>query len=204
MYQTIYSLIRGYYEREVVRKNCTFRLYDITKANIGLVAEHFAPRDGKADPRKVGFFLCGRTGQGKTSILRAVNAMLCQLIDEGQIKSYESDRYPIMVNASEIARMATNDLSGYERLKRCDRLLIDDVGAEASEVMSYGVPLHPMEDLLAYRYEQRAKTFMVSNYSYTELFCNTEAGAAKYPDPRLEDRIYETLNIITFQGGSYR
>ncbi len=197
-------MIRTYYEREVRRRNCKFQVYDETLMNLRLVADHFAPREGAKDPRKVGFFLCGQTGQGKTSVLRAVNAMLCQLIDEGKVPSYESDRYPHMVNASEVARMAANDLDGFERLKRCDRLFIDDVGAEASEVMSFGVPLHPLEDLLAYRYERRSKTYMASNYSYTELFCNTEDKAAKYPDPRLEDRIYETLDVITFRGGSYR
>lgn len=204
MFQTVYRLIRTGYEREVTRRNCTFKLFDTTMENIRHVARHFVPEEGARDPRKVGFFLCGGTGQGKTSILRAVNAMLCQFVDEGKVPSYENDRYPVMVNAAEVARMATNDLDGYERLKRCERLFIDDVGAEASEVMSYGVPIHPMEDLLSYRYEQRSKTFLASNYAYSELFCNTETWAAKYPDPRLEDRLHEILNVITFRGGSYR
>lgn len=136
--------------------------------------------------------------------MRALILTIRDLVDKGLLPSYESDRYPRMVMATELARIATQDLDRYETLKNCDRLVIDDLGMEPTEVMSFGMPLHPMEDLLAYRYDRRSETYISTNFPYSTLFLGGEGARAKYTDPRLEDRLHETMTVVEFMGRSFR
>lgn len=168
------------------------------------IADYFAPYAGEKNPRKRGLILIGQTGTGKTTALRALAQAVQYLAERDLIPSYANDRYPKMISASELARVATQDLARYELLKNCDRLIIDDLGMEPTEVVSFGMPLHPVEDVLAYRYERRSETFIASNFPYSMLFNSGEGMNPKYADPRLEDRLHETMTLVDFLGRSYR
>lgn len=200
-----YRLLRLSYRNEVMKRKCLFRMDEELELQLRTVAGCFvsACKDSY-DPRKTGFIMVGGTGVGKTVMLHAVYRVLAKFIDRRLIPSYEGDRYPRFVMATEVVRMAVHDPEGYERLKNCERLMIDDLGMEPTEVISYGMPLHPIEELLAYRYERRARTIVASNFPYACLFCNDSEHKAKYPDPRLEDRLHETMYVIRFKGKSHR
>ncbi len=174
------------------------------RENLAMIAAHFAPRQGARNPRKRGLFITGPTGTGKTTAVRALALTIRQLADLELLPSYESDRYPRTVMATELARIATQDLDRYEMLKNCDRLIIDDLGMEPTEVMSFGMPLHPMEDLLAYRYDRRSETYIATNFPYSPLFLGDKGIRPKYSDPRLEDRLHETMTVVNLLGRSYR
>ncbi len=177
---------------------------DRVRENLAKIADHFAPRQGARNPRKRGLFITGPIGTGKTTAARALALTIRQLADMELLPSYESDRYPRMVTATELARIATQDLGRYEMLKNCDRLIIDDLGMEPTEVMSFGMPLHPAEDLLAYRYDRRSETYIATNFPYTPLFLGGKGARPKYSDPRLEDRLHETMTVVNLLGRSYR
>ncbi len=201
----MFRLLRRHYGDEV-RRITDEGIVDAgrVEANLHRIADYFVPDQGQKDPRKKGLLFVGGTGTGKTTAMRALVRTVQRLVDEGLLPSYESDRYPKMVMATELARIATQDLDRYEQLKNCDRLIIDDLGMEPTEVMSFGMPLHPMEDLLAYRYDRRSETYIATNFPYSMLFAGSEGRKPKYSDPRLEDRLYETMTMVEFLGRSYR
>lgn len=204
-HELVCDLLQRHYGNEVVRSTGE-RPTDIDRVqkNLSMIADHFAPRQGSRNLRKRGLFITGPAGTGKTTAIRALVRTIQQLVDMKLLSSYESDRYPKIVMATELARIATQDLDRYEMLKNCDRLIIDDLGMEPTEVMSFGMPLHPLEDLLAYRYDRRSETYIATNFPYAPLFLGGEGMRPKYTDPRLEDRLHETMTVVNLLGRSYR
>ena len=90
----------------------------------------------------------------------------------------------------------TNPMS-FDALKRCDKLIIDDLGDDAAEVVIYGSVFYPMIELLMYRYEKRLLTFVSSNL-------NVDLIRQKYRDERLLDRMREMFKVIAFHDKSFR
>ncbi len=204
-HELVCNLLYRHYSDEVSRSTGE-RPTDIDRVqkNLAMIADHFTPRQGARNPRKRGLLIAGPTGTGKTTAVRALALTIRQLVNLEMLSSYESDRYPRMVMATELARIATQDLDRYEMLKNCDRLIIDDLGMEPTEVMSFGMPLHPIEDLLSYRYDRRSETYIATNFPYSTLFLGGEGMRPKYTDPRLEDRLHETMTVVNLLGRSYR
>lgn len=140
---------------------------------------------------KFGLLLCGKCGNGKTTVLRA----LCTLVDILNLKDeYNEDRKPTLVNAADI-----NDYYNDNRFsKLCTSkfLAIDDLGIEACEVQHYGNILQPVVRLLERRYENMLYTVITTNLTPKEI--SERYGA------RIQDRFREMLDIVVFKGESFR
>ena len=150
-----------------------------------------------------GLFLCGDAGNGKTTILRALQNLINYLrSDEGY--NSNADAYPIrgymMVSAKELVLLAkaynnptrdnTSDVARYKRLRQIEILAIDERGSEPKESIHYGDYVTAAMDMLSFRYEEQFCTLVSSNLTAKEI--------AEYYDERIADRFREMMLIINF------
>lgn len=149
-----------------------------------------------------GLFLCGSAGNGKTTILKALQNLVNWLRsnepssnDYGTfIKGYR------IITAKELVLLAKaynnpsrdneNDVQGYKRLRRIEILAIDDLGTEPRESIHYGDYVTAAMDIISYRYEEQLCTLASSNLAASDI--------ASYYDERIADRFREMMHIINF------
>lgn len=155
-----------------------------------------------SDASTFGLFLCGGAGNGKTTILRALQNLVNYLrSDEG----YSSETgHPIkgymIVSAKDLVLLAKaynnptrdneSDVYKFKRLRKMEILAIDDLGTEPRESIHYGDFVTAAMDVISYRYEEQFCTLASSNLAADEI--------SKYYDERIADRFREMMHIINF------
>ena len=155
-----------------------------------------------SDASTFGLFLCGGAGNGKTTILRALQNLVNYLrSDEG----YSSETgHPIkgymIVSAKDLVLLAKaynnptrdneSDVYKFRRLRKMEILAIDDLGTEPRESIHYGDFVTAAMDVISYRYEEQFCTLASSNLAADEI--------SKYYDERIADRFREMMHIINF------
>lgn len=155
-----------------------------------------------SDASTFGLFLCGGAGNGKTTILRALQNLVNYLrSDEG----YSSETgHPIkgymIVSAKDLVLLAKaynnptrdneSDVYKFKRLRKMEILAIDDLGTEPRESIHYGDFVTAAMDVISYRYEEQYCTLASSNLAADEI--------SKYYDERIADRFREMMHIINF------
>lgn len=193
------------YRQRVEKRFHELVLDSYTKANLAEVVSKFygwinnwmARRKGM----NRGIILSGSVGNGKTTMLQAIGDYIGVLVGSANPYTSYPEREPKFYKAKDLVSIvAHGDEQRYEEAKRAGVLLIDDIGAEPVEIISYGMPIHPIQDILEYRHDNMLPTFFTTNMMVTELFGNN----GRYPDKRLYDRAKEVFDIVTFRGGSYR
>jgi len=143
------------------------------------------------DTNKFGILMAGVCGNGKTTLMRALRRAHLVVQARGL-----TDRLGMRIEqAKDIAAMVRQGES-YRQLLLADILAIDDLGAESSEVMSYGNVVYPVVDLLERRYDAQRTTLATTNLTPAQV-------GEKY-GTRLADRLQEAFTIITFQNQSFR
>lgn len=153
------------------------------------VAAHFT-----SGTTKFGILLCGKCGNGKTTILRAIKKTIDALewVDE-----YSSRRNSVnIVDAASIANWCVNDSSRYHSVVHEPLLAIDDLGVEAPEIVAYGNKRYPMVELLNKRYDKHLPTFVTTNLTPSQL--------RKCYGERIADRFKEMMTKVVFSNPSYR
>lgn len=134
-----------------------------------------------------GALLCGRCGNGKTTLLRAVKALTSWLADRGVIDVLRWRSY--LVSARLLAEEARTDHGGSMRVAEDIPLLfIDDLGEEPAEVLRFGNVINPSISLLERRYNRQLPTFITTNLTPREI---TE----KYGE-RIGDRMREMVRVV--------
>lgn len=159
-------------------------IYDAnTKDNIERVANYLT-----SDNPKFGIMLCGRCGNGKSTMIfafqKATNYLYLDLNVGIRI-----------IDAKEIALYA-KDPKVFMSVKSSEMLGIEDMGREPTEVLDYGNVLSPVIDLLEYRYNNQLFTFITTNLTPKEI-------RIKYGD-RIADRFNEMMSAIVFENDTYR
>lgn len=147
-----------------------------------------------------GLFLCGSKGNGKTTIVKAVQS-LYQYVRRNT--PYRSDEWPkdmfLITTAKDVVRAAReynnrcrdrDNCYDYSNLLNSRILCIDDMGTEPRESVQFGEFLNPVTDIINYRYENQLTTIITSNLSAGDI--------AECYDERLADRLKEMMEIVNF------
>lgn len=174
-----------FYEQEVINRGCDLVINPETTQVIIKTANLLVADDGK-----LGILYCGKCGNGKSTMLRAISAMLDYLGERGKSK----DMMPVL-SARKVAQLST-DNDRFSNLCKLPLLGIDDLGTEAPEVVNFGNIIRPLTQLLEYRYDRQLYTIITTNLPPSEI--------SKVYGERVADRFRETIVPIVFTNKSYR
>lgn len=142
-----------------------------------------------------GLALCGSVGNGKTTILKAVQKMVYYL-DSDVLREHEKHCITV-VDAKDITEQALKDRMAFRRRYYDIPMLgIDDLGMEPLEVQQYGNISTPIVDILTHRYNEQLMTIVTSNIPPVDM-------AERYGE-RVADRMREMMTFIPFTQHSYR
>lgn len=146
-----------------------------------------------ADNPKFGMLLCGRCGNGKTTLSNAIHDLVSWIYRDDDSPS---NKYIKQVDAREICDAAKNNYKTYKCL--CSQLMlsIDDLGIEPSEILYYGNILNPVIDLLTQRYNAQLFTIVTTNLTPKQI--------REHYGERIADRFNEMFDRIVFENSTYR
>lgn len=139
-------------------------------------------KEFNGDPNK-GIFLLGDIGSGKTFLMMVLFDMIENLMRK-------------IVTQIPAKRIHTEiEEKGLEYFRNRP-LFIDDIGKEEKEIKVYGSIHKPFEELISFRYANKAVTFGTGNYNmqtYENMY-------QRY----LTDRMKQLFNIVVLKGKSRR
>lgn len=181
----VYRLLMTAYDAEVRARGGVFQRDDAACKNARGLAKVLTDDSGK-----FGILMCGKCGNGKTTLMRSLSDVLAYL---RQKHAGYSASLPIF-KAKDIIRSAEDDR--LQDFMSRPILGIDDLGEEPTEVNVFGNIARPMCDLLEYRYENQLYTIATSNQTAEEI-------STKYKE-RVADRLREMMTVIGFTNESYR
>lgn len=202
------DLLMTAYKVQVENRNMSFIDDHKTNDNISKVAKHLV------NPKKFGLMLCGTCGNGKTTLMYAIQSATAMLSKAGafNVKILEKektmsgeyvDRWheyenKISINIIHVKEIIakSKDFHEMENLKNKPYLGIDDMGVEPKEVLDYGNVCNPVLELLEYRYDRQLTTFITTNLTPREI--------EEHYGVRLADRLREMIEKVVFSDGSYR
>ena len=145
---------------------------------------------------KFGIMLCGGVGNGKSTMMKALQSLLIQLdIRITHNTSFETLGMKI-ISAKELGRQIRADPKNSLRYQELTMLGIDDLGEEEATMMDYGNRVTPVIDLLSYRYDQMLFTMVTTNLTPKQI-------RSTYGD-RIADRFNEMMLIIPYETPSFR
>ena len=143
---------------------------------------------------KFGIVLAGGCGNGKTTIIKALQ----NLINTLRIPNpYNDKEYSMrIIDTKSMAATCKSNYEDWKRLMYQDLLAIDDLGTEPRDVMDYGNIINPTADILTRRYENQLFTIISTNLTPPQIF--------QVYGERIADRMREMMEIIPFRNSSYR
>lgn len=140
---------------------------------------------------KPGLILYGGVGNGKTTMLMAINKFLYHTRGLHEME--------VELQTAEFISMAPKRAEGYiERIgsREIGLLGIDDLGCEPAIVKDFGNELTPVISVLTARYRSNLPTIITTNLTLDEI--------KKVYGIRIQDRILETYERIEYKNNSFR
>ena len=145
---------------------------------------------------KFGIMLCGGVGNGKSTMMKALQSLLIQLdIRITHNTSFETLGMKI-ISAKELGRLIRVDPNKLLQYQDVNMLGIDDLGEEETTMMDYGNRVTPVIDLLSHRYDRMLFTMVTTNLTPKQI-------RSTYGD-RIADRFNEMMLIIPYETPSFR
>lgn len=186
-----YQLIGAFYNAEVERRGRKCEFGNFTLDKIWQVAQILT----STNPR-FGLIFTGQVGNGKTTLLHAINSAARYLVDRGMIHpseygyQYNADFGMDFFNAKQLAQIAKSDWKRFEGIMAKPMLAVDELGEEPTTVLEYGNALNPIIDLIEQRYNLQRFTVITTNLDPKEI-------SEKY-GARIADRFREMLSVVIF------
>lgn len=178
-------LIARCYKFEVAKRGKTYKPTLAIGQAMLTIAEFLT-----ADNAKLGVLMMGLPGGGKTTMMKAIEAMIDRLCEMGVCNT------PLnLLTANKIAEMA-RDAKKFNNFCNLSLVGIDDMGTEPSEIVEYGNVINPLTQLLEYRYERQLVTLISTNLKREDI-------TARY-GVRVADRFQETMEVVVFADPSFR
>lgn len=174
------------YGREVIMREQNFTPTAELAEHISRLAEELT--NGK----KFGVMFSGNVGNGKSTLMRALQKAIVALVDYG-IYPYG---FGLRIVYAKDIHNTESTRKRFDLLCHDEMLGIDDLGTEPKEEMSYGVVTTPITDLLEYRYSRRLFTAISTNLTPSQI-------RERY-GLRISDRFREMFVPIVFKGNSFR
>lgn len=143
-----------------------------------------------------GFMLKGAIGNGKSTLLEALNELTNVFVRENISELRQIFR---LVTSHEIVELYTQDRDKYNSLCQADFVIIDEFGDEPLMITEYGTRVSPIHNFLTYRYRHIKFTVIGTNLTLSAI-------KNRY-DERLVDRFKEMYPVnyqINFTHDSYR
>lgn len=193
----VYSMLYSACRVEVANRHRDFSATHEYKQHLWDISNWLTSQDST-----FGLFLCGGAGNGKTTILRALQNLTNYLrSDEGYSRQ---DDWPMrgymLISAKDLVLLAKaynnptreneNEAYRYKKLRSIEILAIDDLGTEPKESIHYGDFVTAAMDILSFRYEEQFCTLVSSNLAANDI--------ATYYDERIADRFREMMHIVNF------
>lgn len=183
----VYELLSESYRTEVAKRGMVFFGEEKTSQIIEKVSKWLT---GNYKP---GLILYGGVGSGKTTIMKAV-AEIIRLLHYSALKSEQKSLK--IISAIDLVKMAQENPKGFEDLKRCEMLAIDDLGIEPDTIKQWGNESAPVIEMLYYRYDYRMFTIITTNLD--------DKGLKERYDLRVADRMREMFDTIACTSESFR
>lgn len=173
------TLLKAAYQAEVAYRNMKYQDTEATNSIIKSMATALT-----SNSHKTGIVLCGTCGNGKTTLVRALQNALIYL------KRRNICEYGLpIIDAREVAN----------KMKECKEyplLAIEDMGKEPATKLDYGNVINPVIEVLEHRYNEQLYTVISTNLTAKEI-------REKYGE-RIADRLNEMMNVIIFKNKSFR
>lgn len=185
------GMLKLCYKAEVERRGRTFKDDVDTNRHIEFTAKWLTGENSK----KIGLFLYGDPGNGKTTMANAMKTLIGMLY--GNEYRYEDRKGVLSVSALELSQIVKEEQTERLRhLKTAELLHIDDVGTEPASVKVWGNEVSPLTDILYSRYDNMLYTVITSNLSDEDIL-------PRYGG-RISDRFREMFAYLSFENRSYR
>lgn len=177
------TFLKASYVAEVKFRNRTFIEDERINAHIERLATFLTDNNSK-----FGVMLCGTYGNGKTTLLYALRAVVSLLSDCGYI---EHGSKLVVYDARELSKLYKDrDPETFNDACRERLLAIEDMGKEPTEELNYGSIISPVTELLEYRYNNQEFTVITTNLTPKEI-------REKYGN-RIADRFNEMMCVLNF------
>ena len=165
-----------------------------TKRAISEVAHELT----RTDIYPTGIMLCGTPGNGKTTLMYALQNAVLWLQEHGMFSQRDEENHADRIRLVTAKQICTESQRRQLILdyKRQAALGIDDLGNEPAEVLSYGNVCSPVVDLIEDRYNTLSFTMVTTNLTGVEL--------RKRYGERVVDRMNEMMKIVIFKNASFR
>ncbi len=189
------NLLAAHYASVVDKRHGKMILDENTSNSIISMAEYITQ-----EFPKFGVMLCGTCGNGKTTLVYALQSAInylnhCHHFDFIKDLDPYYDIGLRIVDVRDIIHAAT-DTDSFTLYCRASMLAIDDMGKEPVEILHYGNSLNPIIELMEYRYQHQKFTVITTNLTAKDI--RQKYGA------RVADRFNEMLHVIVFQDITYR
>lgn len=192
----VYAMLYAACKAEVVARMRQFTDTAEYKTHIWDIAKWLTSNENT-----FGLFLCGDKGNGKTTLVQALQSLYFYLhsgeCGENREPPYSGFRIVTAKHLMQLAKQANNPTkenaiatTEFNVLKDIEILCIDDLGTEPYENMSYGDIVTGVTDVILYRYQKQYCTITTTNLTAEEI--------ASYYDERIADRFREMMHVVNF------